>query len=251
MKRCFFLLLFLLTGAAAFAQPEARGAITVVSRQPVMMAIDNRLYEASGTELTIGNIPRGAHNLKIYQARTRRGRTVQGYLLFETIVRVKPERATIAFLEPRRGRLRISSRPLGAMDEMKSGTTPSDAPSIEDDIYSKAPGNEESTLPQNTGTEALSYQLTGEQLNELRTQVEPLLSDTKKKEKLIAVLGMKTYTVAQLQEITAWLNFESERLEFLKWAYTNTEDKDAYQELETLFRYESSKSELRDYIARQ
>lgn len=255
MKRYFLFFFFLFVGTIAFAQDNDRGAVTVLSQRPVMIAIDNRLYDLAGTELTIGNIPQGRHNLKIYGARTRRGQNRPGYLLFETNIRVRAQRVTLAQYQPNRGMLRVSQQPMDMRQDGYYRQSP-DRPSApdyghdedSDDANYRAPEGGGDTSPERI-SEAPAYQLSQSQLTDLRHQITPLPSDTKKKEQLQSVLGMKTYTVAQLREMTGWLNFESEKLDFLKWAYTNTEDKAHYPELYELFRYESSKKELRDYIA--
>lgn len=248
MRSYLLLMIFLLTGTVAFAQQDNRGAITVISRQPIMMAIDNRLYDLSGTELTIGNVPRGTHNLKIFQARNRRGRIVKGFLLFETRLQVAAGGHTVAQFNDRRGSLRVRQEPL---DRSAANSVPDQPQNYQDDVYDPAPQRSESEQPDASDEIIPAYQLTDQQLRDLETQVKALSSDTKKKEQLQSVLQMKTYTVAQLQQMAGWLNFESERLDFLKWAYTNTDDKASYQQLNTLFRYESSKKELSDYIAQQ
>lgn len=259
MRKYLFFLLFLCVGFAARAQQSRRGALTVVSRQPVMIAIDNRLYDVAGTELTIGNIPRGSHNLKIYQPRyrsasTEEGRPSPGYLLFETFVRVRPDNNTVAIYNHRSGTLRISNRAPGeppfGTEESQPRQEGRQQEEENDDIYSYPPQENEvqQAAPDH---ETLPYQLTDQQLKDLTAQISQLSSDTKKKEKLQSVLGMKTYTVAQLKEMATWLEFESERLDFLKWAYTNTEDKANYSLLNELFRYESSKKELSDYVQQQ
>lgn len=254
MKHFFFLLFFLGGALASFAQMNGRGAITVISPQPVMIAIDNRLYEAAGTELTIGNIPRGTHELKIYQVRNRHGSMRPGYLLFRTYVRLRPDQHLLAQYSARYGTLRIRKQSDGGEfrgnERVRPEVDTEGYNSAEDDVYS---GLLEAPQPAQAAGAAQepSYALTSAQLRDLRVAIGKLPYDTDKKQRLESVLGMKTYTVAQLREMAGWLEFEADRLDFLKWAYTNTSDKEQYGQLDALFRYESSKQELRAYVQQQ
>jgi|GEM_PF-2409100 len=256
MKHALLLFLFICSLATAQAQNNYRnGELTIQSGQPVMIAIDNRLYDASGTSLTIGNIPRGNHNLKIYRVHNRRGELVRGRLLFETIVKLKPGQRLVGEWDGYYNTLRLHAGPINYQDYNAGGNGRENRDyrdnnsgrdrQYDDDLYTR-PDNRD-----DREDGRMAYQLTTQQLNDLEAIIAKLITDTDKTARLKEELGMKTYKVDQLERIAGWLTFESDKLDFLKWAYTNTEDKANYARLNKLFRFESSKKELTDYVLQQ
>ena len=78
-----------------------------------------------------------------------------------------------------------------------------------------------------------------------------MISDAGKVDQMKKLLAEKLFTVAQVRQMTGWLSFENYRLDFLKWAYANTEDKSNYTQLYSLLTFDSNIKELTDFVYQQ
>jgi hypothetical protein len=85
-------------------------------------------------------------------------------------------------------------------------------------------------------------------MDKLQVKVNNKITDTDKQKLLETLLAKQTVSTAQVSTIMGWLNFESSRVAFAKWAYSIVVDKRNYQSLGKQFTYQSSRDELNSYI---
>jgi hypothetical protein len=97
-----------------------------------------------------------------------------------------------------------------------------------------------SPVPEGSFTDAAS--------EKLKVKVDAKTTDTEKLKLMKEALRRETVTTFQVGTMLDWFLFESTRLEFAKWAYSITTDKDFYNDLASKFSYESSKEELAEFL---
>jgi hypothetical protein len=93
--------------------------------------------------------------------------------------------------------------------------------------------------------------LSDQDVNDLGARVKDRIGDSDKQKLAQSVLSGKEYYTDQLRTIMGWFSFESTKLDFAKWAYKGTIDKENYWKLEDMFSFSSSKDELNDYVQGQ
>jgi hypothetical protein len=79
-------------------------------------------------------------------------------------------------------------------------------------------------------------------------KVKDKITDTDKLKQLQSSLKKKSFDTNQLTQMMGWLNFEQSKLEFAKWAYTHTTDKNNFAEVENKFSDNNNRNELDSYI---
>lgn len=226
-------------------RPYRTGDITIVSPQPVWMAIDNRLYQISGTNLTIGNLPQGNHRLQLFrQQNSRRGG--MGPLLYEVTIRIQSGQRLLGEWDAAKRLLRFSDQNLNYLDynsgyqilggQQQPGYT--EDPAYADDYDFPLPAGRFSPLSQ-------------QQLGDLKVIVNRLVADATKLDQMKKLLAEKSVTAGQLRQMGAWLSFENYRLDFLKWAYVHTEDKENFMQVYPLLTFDSSIRELTEFVYQQ
>jgi len=82
----------------------------------------------------------------------------------------------------------------------------------------------------------------------LKAKVNAKVTDGDKLKLLENALQSRSYYTDQVGIIMSWMNFESTRLDFAKWAYNHVIDKKNYQNLDKQFTFKSSREEFESYI---
>jgi hypothetical protein len=93
--------------------------------------------------------------------------------------------------------------------------------------------------------------MSDQDINDLGARVKDRMGDSDKLKLAESVMGGKEVYTDQLRTVMSWFSFESTKLDFAKWAYTITLDKENYWKLEDMFSFSSSKDELSDYVQAQ
>jgi hypothetical protein len=90
--------------------------------------------------------------------------------------------------------------------------------------------------------------LTQDQLSDLQLRVKNKVTDSERLKLLKSALEHKTYNTAQVKMMMRWLNFDSSRLDFAKWAANSTIDKKNYWTLESEFSFDASKDDFSAFV---
>jgi hypothetical protein len=72
--------------------------------------------------------------------------------------------------------------------------------------------------------------------------------DTDKQNLMQQYLASRTMTTAQVSAMLDWLSFEGSKLEFSKWAFSKTSDRDNFAQLKSKFSFSSSRKEIDDLL---
>jgi hypothetical protein len=91
-------------------------------------------------------------------------------------------------------------------------------------------------------------QLSQRDIDDLRTRVASRITDTDKLKLMQSALAGKSFTTEQIREMLGWLSFDSSKLDFARWAYTNVSDRRNFWRLEDVFSFGSSKEEFNSII---
>ena len=90
--------------------------------------------------------------------------------------------------------------------------------------------------------------MSNQDISDLGIRVKDRMGDSDKLTLVQSVLQNNEYNTDQVRTVLGWFSFESTKLEFAKWAYDRTIDRENYWKLEDVFSFSSSKTELSQHI---
>lgn len=236
-------LLTFILGLVTFLSASAKSGepsvldIRLSDDSPLVVVINNRQYDKFGSNITIGNLPKGWHNLRVYEYLEYKKGGGRAKLLYSGNIRVKSGKYVNCVVDVRSSRMRTNVMDIDEVPIHQNNTI--------QDMSMPVEGEEKVMIKTTAGG------LTAQGMNDLRRDVLPLEVDVKKMNKMKQQLANEKYTSSQLLAMLDWLAFESSRLAFAKWSYSRVTDTENYPMLDAAFTLESSKEELQEYITQQ
>ena len=235
MSRLVYTLLFIISSfSPVLAQYSQRSVLEIRmnDHEPIVVSIDGRYYDKHGRTITIGNLPKGWHDLRVYEYLEYKKGGGRAKLLYTGRLRIDAGTVTHCVVDRQTGRMRTRT-----MD-------------IEDAYLDyDQPDNEDRYNEDNNRRDRNSNVLNNTDLNDLKARVEDRITDTEKLKLMKSVLEQRTYYSVQVRTMMGWLAFESSRVDFAKWSYDRALDKQDYWKLEDVFTFSSSKDEFNQYIS--
>jgi transposase-like protein len=240
-----------------------RCAIQVQSRdrQPITLVMDGRHFRKYGRILTLGDIPAGRHELKVYYyypANTRRdnynGRRSAGRaeLIYKERIRIDAGMMYYCVVNPDRGTMRVEESRMISLDERDP------AYPIDGDADFSDGRNDESweyDRGRNDGSSRLSYyneknRISESQMALLKSSVQDKSGASDKVRTIKLYLEDKTLITEQVLMILNWLPFEGNKVEIAKFCYPKVSDPDNYLMVSNKLSFQSSKRELEQEMQR-
>lgn len=253
--------LLLLPGSELLAQSR-RCAIQVRSRdnRPITIVMDGRHFRKYGTVLTLGDIPEGRHELKVYYyypAETRRGSysgryTGRAELIYKERIRIDGGMMYYCVVNPDRGTMRVEESRMISLDERST------AYPIDGNADFSDGSNDESweyDRGRNDQSSSLSYyneknRISESQMALLKSSVNEKNAASDKVRTIKMYLENKTLITEQVLEILNWLSFEGSKVEVAKYCYPKVSDPDNYLMVSNKLGFQSSKRELEQEMQR-
>lgn len=280
MKKLSFVLLLL---ASAFEEADAQSMLKVSLRDnttQISVSVDGRHFTKRGTSVTVGELPFGRHFLKIYRLNfNRRGR---GYeeVIYDGEVKTYNGIISLLVFDPVTGTREVNEREIeeylvnhpitgrgkfeaGNRGEFDSRYNNSNTDNSSSGNTSGQYSNQQNTAPANTYSNQPARPvaspvsadqlgtLTESKTDKIKKKVAAKNTDTQKMTLLKDELKGEKLTTNQVADMTDWFMFESSKLEFAKWAYSITADKEYFSDLLNKFSYKNSQDELDKFIKDQ
>jgi len=257
MKKLFFVL-FAFCAGIGFADAQSTLKVRLADNSPFNISVNGRYFNRQGTSITLGDLPPGRQHIKIHTiVHDRWGR---GYdrVIYQGTVNTEYRMATHFVYDPYTRRITIKETPtdggyVSAPDEGNNDDRyrSDDRGNNNDDQGRRSnddavASNKNSSMPAASPVPMGSF--TDERSDKLKTKVDAKKTDTEKLALIKDELRKETLTTIQVGVMMDWFLFESTKVEFLKWAYNNTTDKDFYSDLAAKLNYKSSKDELSQFL---
>ncbi len=263
MKKIFVVLVFLgLAAPHIIAQPENRPRYSGVLRvrladnYPITIALDGRYFQKHGPRLTVGDLPTGRHYLKVYTY-TPDGRSeeAKAHLVFEGKVKVSGDGITNFVFDDRTGDKQTfigedngyrepAPETMRGRRMVPEGPTRHNAEQNAPIDTVPAIKAENKVVPPADMSKPNFPKIAKADLDKLGVKVNADVTDTDKLKELQAALAKKSLSTEQLKKILPWLNFESSRVEFARWAFSHTADKQNFHTVVESLKYKESQDEL-------
>lgn len=262
MKKLMSLLfLFLLCFGNTEAQ-NRRAALQVrlQTNQAITVAVDGRYFRRFGNVLTIGDLPPGRHELKVYRYfpvddsryRPFARNTAHARLVYKGRISIAPSRMYYCLVDPDYGTMKVRESGMVALDGNEKNYPVATDPVFSDGAQSSstsAPGQQEGSNAEDNSVIAYDKgnMLQQQQLNQLQQNVSRKITDTDKLKLIKESLANTALSTQQLAAMLGWLTFEDSRLDLAKWSYASIVDKNRFIDgIQQQFNYDSSLQELKD-----
>lgn len=239
-------------------RPEYKGVLRVrlEDNYPITVALDGRYFQKHGPRLTIGDLPTGRHYLKIYTFTPQGGADARAHLVYEGKVRISGEGITNLVYDPVTGAIHTfigedNNYMEPGPGEMRGRKLVPESSTPQNTIIDTMPAIkpvEKKFIPPTVSSKPPYPALNKKDMDKLGTKVKARITDTDKLKDLQASMAKKALNTQQLKVILTWLNFESSRVDFAKWSYNHTTDKQNYNDIVNDLIYKESKDELIDYL---
>jgi hypothetical protein len=253
MKRLGIIYVFsLLCSIQSMAQSMLR--VRLADNSPFTISVDSRYFNKRGTSVTVGELPYGRHRLRIFTY--NEGRRGRGYEdeLFAGNVKTHDRMTTLFVFDPYSGETHITEQPIGEFTDnhppandagrFREQYDERDAPATNTQVQPDMPAASP-VPPEKIGS------LTDAKIDQLKTKVAAKKTDTEKLNTLKDELKNEQLATNQVGDMMDWLSFESTKVEFAKWAYSITADKEYYTDLENKFTYKNYLDDLDKFIKSQ
>ena len=224
------------------------------------IALNGRRFNREGQSITVGDLPPGTQYMKIYGLTPdRRGRLYEE-LVYEGTVRTRYGMITNFEYDPYNHTMDIH------LDDMNSRGPQAPAMNRPDnnndagynDAGNNQPGNnniQDNNQPLPDGSPAASplaadktSTLTDAETEQLKTRVEAAPTDTKKTTILKEALKNERLTTYDVSYMMDWFIFEASKVDFAKWAYKITTDREFYTDLDAKLKNKDAKEDLASFI---
>jgi len=236
MKGTILFLCILLSSISVGFTQEQRSVmkISMTDERLIQVQIAQRFYPEVARSITVSNIVAGRHRIKVFNGGQRAASRRRP--LYEGSFTVDPGTYNEIRIDSRKGTARINSHALSNRN-------------TEEVHYPNDPINKEKyDERRRTDRYPNNRRLSEEDMITLKGSAEDRITDTDKLKLLQSALDKKIVTSNQVRTILGYLNFESSKLEFAKWAYTRVSDKGDYWKLDSEFTFSSTKEEFSDFL---
>jgi hypothetical protein len=221
--------------------------------------VDGRYFNKTGTSVTVGDLPPGKHKFTIYTLQQgRRGRTREE-AIYTGRITTHGGYVTIFTFDPISQSTDVQEQEINSYAQSNpaiprgrdGGQYDNTAPQVNNNNTDQGNDNKyidpSSPVASPVAPEAIGT-LTDAKSNELKTKAAAKKTDTEKMNVLKEGLKDEKITTAQVGAMMDWFNFESSKVDFAKWAYANTVDKENFGTLDIKLTYKNYEDELAKFL---
>jgi len=255
MKSIALIFVLLASGiTAGYAQSMLK--VRLADNNKLNVEVDGRYFNKTGTSVTVGELPPGRHKFTIYTLQQgRRGKTRQE-AIYSGRITTHRGYVTMVTFDPASQSTDVQEQDINSFAQ-NNPAIPRDggydntmSPQVnnnnndqgDDNKYIEPSSPVASPSPDAVGT------LTEAQKNDLKTKTGAKKTDTEKMNLLKESLKDEKVTTAEVGMMMDWFSFESSKVDFAKWAYPNTVDKENFGTLDTKLTYKNYEDELAKFL---
>jgi len=276
------LLVFVMLLGFGIRQSEAQSMLRVrmADNSKINISVDGRYFNKAGTGITVGELPYGQHRLRIFQfVQNRHGRLFEEPI-FTGNVKTYNGMVTLFVFDKYSGETNITEQEISAYtfnhppsneanrysDQMNDNGNGNQGGNNNYNNNQGAPqrfrnydnnnnnggnnneNNSQYSAPPPPPAPPAQSSLTDDKMSELKTKVAAKAADIEKMNILKDALKNEKITVKDISTIFDWFTFETSKVDFAKWAYSITVDKDYFSDLENKLSYKNYVDDLDKFI---
>jgi hypothetical protein len=217
----------------AFSQKKDRSTlhIRLSDGQPLMITINDRDYKKINASITLFDLPKKRHNIRVYKYRAYAdGKGGKAELVYNGRIKIEPGNTYDCIVDVNKRKFLMK-----AID----------------------PSQINANVNENTATARLNSEndraigdISGShsRLSRLQQDIENVKEDSKKLSIAETFVKNNSVTTYDLRLIGSWIMFDDNRLSLFKTAYPNISDKSKYPELVESFAMDEGKQEFQKFL---
>lgn len=221
-KHILFTVVFIMSVTFSKAEKSAKFIIENFNeKHEIFVLIDDQVYESSNAQIVVSDLCAGVHEVKIFSKPDYRLCGLQPKAIYINNMVFSPNEVKLLKLNEY-GNVEVSS-------SVKN--TPNSSSNFHSNYYPTV------------------NSMSNENFEKLLNSIRNEYFDTVKLKTAKRAIKSNSVTSNQVSQLVSELNFESNKLEFAKYAYKRTVDPQNYFLVSSNFTFSSSKDTLFDYIA--
>ncbi|MES2429696.1 MAG: DUF4476 domain-containing protein [Bacteroidota bacterium] len=251
MKRTFTLLTTLLLSVAMYALPkQSTVTISTASNKNFVVYIDNKQYRVTDNAVELNNLSTGYHTLKIYQQQKNGKKNNQSnrinnlQLIYNNSFNVKPQ-YDIDIMINRFGKVLIDEQYMTNDNDNDRWNDRDDKRNDNDDWKDR----DKDKWNDDKWDDSRNHQaMDNRSFLQFKQTINNASFEDTKQSIAKQVISSNYFSSEQVKQILQLFSFENTKLDVAKYAYKYTIDKNNYYSLVDVFSFNSSKTELMQYI---
>lgn len=227
-------------------QPRSTIRFSMADGSPILITINDRDYQKVGTSLTVSDLPKKRHNVRIYKFRPYSdGKGGKAEIVYNGTIKIEPGNKYDAVLNTQSGKLYMKTvRQFDALSAPQVQPTRQSFLTEQNEVLhqnaSDALNNkaaETFELPKNKEENLAKDVLL------LKESMQKEMRDGDKLKKATTFIGSRKVSTAEAKAILSWLNFDDNKLTFAKQVKSKLTDAQNAKVLADELTFSSSKDE--------
>jgi hypothetical protein len=204
---------------------QTKLSVTMVGNTAIRIVIDDRSYICQDNSMTIDDLAPGYHAVKLFLVQKERWNNCSyGQMVYNANIILKSKSYTDIVVN-RFGKAMVDEQPL-----------------TRGDFY------DNNNFPVNNNTPRQPQQMQDNAFAAAREAIRREAFDNTRMTVAQQIADNNYFTTAQVKELLKFFSFEERRVDFAKYAYARTIDKNNYFAIYEVFNFPKSKDDLADYI---
>lgn len=212
---------------------------------PITVTVDRSRFEGSGNLVRIGNLTPRRYRIQVFLEASQ-GRKQQAPL-HDAYMQIDPSTSYYVIVDRRTGRADIKTARLTSDYILTNGRNKNVRYYYEEDVTIICRDSRD-RRSYNNEFDNRDAHLTAQDLSDLKNSVDGQSFSVDKMNMLKNALRYESYTTAQVLAMMDWLSFESDKFEFVQWAYNNVVDLHNYWKVESGFTFSSTKNDFNNFL---
>lgn len=247
MKYYITFLVAIFSSLAVWAQkPKSTIRFSMADGSPIVITINDRDYQKVGTSLTVADLPRKRHSVRIYRFRPYAdGKGGKAEIVYSGNIKIEPGNKYDAVLNPQSGKLMMKM-----VRQFDVLPTPQVQPTKQTFLteQNEALYQNASEGLNNTATETFELPKNKEanlakDVLQLKESMQKEMRDGDKLKKATQFIATRKVSTAEASAILSWLNFDDNKLTFAKEVKSKLTDPQNAKVLADELTFSSSKEE--------
>lgn len=249
MKTIFTLMASFLMTASVFAAQRPAGKLTVksVANGNIRVIVDGKSFEPGKNSLMIENVSAGYHSIAVYRAKRNGFRSTfnnRYVMVYNSSLAINPATSVLITID-RFGQVQLS--------EQRMAGNPNDWNRDDHTGYGNTGRDkgykDDGRWEDNKNYSGYARAMSATEFDQVLSSLDKEWFEANKIKSASYIINGNFFTSSQVREMMSLFNFEDNKLDIAKQAYTKTLDKQNYQCVSDALNFSSSREALSRFIS--
>lgn len=227
-------------------QPRSTIRFSMADGSPILITINDRDYQKVGTSLTVADLPRKRHNVRIYKFRPYTdGKGGKAEIVYNGTIKIEPGNKYDAVLNPQSGKLYMKT-----VRQFDALATPQTQPTRQTFVAEQNEALHQNASEGLNNAATATFELPknkeenlAKDVLQLKETMQKEMRDGEKLKIASQFIANRKVSTAEASAILSWLNFDDNKLTFAKQVKSKLTDPQNAKVLADELTFSSSKEE--------